>query len=406
MDDRFLAERKKEVILFVVSSLLFLGSAFVLTRQKSVLIHSDFYSRWYPSRMKLLEQRSIYDPKNSEEVVAINPEPIDPIFATFAYPATLLVFTLPLAFMEFPAAHFFWLFFIQICSFLGVYILSKAAGWPRAVNGLTVMLLLSILFIPNMQNTIWGQFNTIGVLFLALAYRALLEGKYAQAGLWAAGLTFKPQTMLLTLVLLLAWAIFERRRWPLLSGFFGASLVLWGFAEIIEPGWIIGFYKGSQVYLNYSGLFDPSSALEFTGIPGMWLPAGLLLITAVVFLVHRKAEAGSPAMTGWLVLSAATWWLVVPIIGMMHMVLLPGVLVILFSVLSREYPQLERLGEAGILLLYGLGAAGFLYGLASPESYGLHIRLSELAYKVAAPIFTAALTFPLVIRARRQASLA
>ena len=42
-----------------------------------------------------------------------------------------------------------------------------------------------IIFIPNLQNTIWGQFNTISVLSLSLVYVALRKSKFAVAGICA-----------------------------------------------------------------------------------------------------------------------------------------------------------------------------------------------------------------------------
>ena len=324
--------------------------------------------------------------------MAANPIPTDPNRATFSYPAPLLIFTLPLVFLEYPTAHFIWLIAIQVFLFAGIYLLARRVGWPGTVNQLTVLLLLSIYFIPNLQNTIWGQFNTIGVISLALAYRALVNGKLLQAGIWTAGLAFKPQTMLLTMVLLMVWAALDRKRWRFLFGISTAGLALWAFAELLEPGWIGAFLRGLQEYADY---FKLRNTLTELGLSSPWFAATLLLAAGVLFLLHYKDEAGSPGMVGWIVFSTVVWWLVVPILGMMHLVMLSVILVLLFSALEAVSPKIMKIGIIGMLIIYGLGLAGFLYGLSSPNNYGLHIHNAEIAYKAAAPVLIVFLTLPI-----------
>jgi hypothetical protein len=87
-------------------------------------------------------------------------------------------------------------------------------------------------------------------------------------------------------------------------------------------------------------------------------------------------------------------WLVVPVVGMMSLVALPLALIWLFANLEKTQPVLYRFALLTYPALYTLGLAGFLYGLSKPELYGLHIDLSGMAYKVAAPILTALLALP------------
>jgi hypothetical protein len=91
--------------------------------------------------------------------------------------------------------------------------------------------------------------------------------------------------------------------------------------------------------------------------------------------------------------------------GMMNVVVLPLGLILLLAGLRKIHPGLYRYGLVAWLALYAFGVLGFLYGLSAPELYGLHIQLSEAAYKLAAPLLLVLLALPLCI-APPQARLA
>ena len=105
---------------------------------------------------------------------------------------------------------------------------------------------------------------------------------------------------------------------------------------------------------------------------------------------------------GGLLLSLAIWWLVTPVLGMMHLAALPAAVILLFQSLKSTRPALYRWGVYLFAALYILGLAGFLYGLSSPELYGLHIWLAEVAYKVGMTVFMLILTLPLFALAADQ----
>ena len=389
---RSLDNHRKTALLLLVCLLFAAAFAYLLTRQPMILIRSDHFSRWYATYKLAYEHRSIYDPQNGREVVALNTLPVNPVEGSFFYPAPLLVFTLPLAWLPYPTAHFIWVTVIQLFMVVGIYLVARQLDWPHSINHLSLFLLLTIIFIPNLQHTIWGQFNTISVIGLALTYLCLYRGQYFWAGLWLFSLTFKPHNMLLSLAFLLLWALFKKERWPLWLGFGLGGLCMWAFAEWLEPGWVESFLKGVRAYSAFHKLIP---VLDQFGLPAGVLPAILLGATALVFLRNRGAGPRSPAFDGCLVLSLAVWWLVVPILGMMHMVSLPLALVLLFANLEKTQPRLSRWGVIGFLILYALGLVGFVYGLSSPGLYGLHIRLAEAAYKIGMPILTIALSIPL-----------
>jgi len=358
--------------------------AYILSQQPGVLIRSDHYSRWYATLKFVTEGRSIYDPRNGEEIVSLNSNPTAPIEGSFFYPAHLLILTLPLVGFTYPVAHSIWLFLIQVFNITGLYLIARQVRWPGSANSIAVLLFLSILFIPNIQNTIWGQFNTVGVISLALVMISLRLGRMGLAGLLALGLTFKPQNMLLTLVFLIVWAISERKRWSFLISLAGICFGAWLFAEWLEPDWVSSFIKGVQAYSAY---LHPEGVLGqfWRGGAGL-LNVALVLVSLWVFYKNRQHGADSAFFNLCIAFSLGMGWLILPLYGMMQLVALPLAAVLLLAALKDTRPLLYKITWISFLTVYVLGILGFIYGLSRPENYGLHVQFSEFAYKTLGPI--------------------
>lgn len=393
------ASSRKLIILLAVSLLFSAAFAFILSQQPIILIRSDHYPRWYATYKLVTEGRDLYDPKNGEEIVVLNTLPFDPVEGSFFYPAYLTVFTLPLVWMPYPVAHFIWLTLIQLFIITGIWLLYREIGWPHTVNQFTVFLWLSMVFIPCIQNTIWGQFNTLAVISLVLVYLSLRRNRYLLAGLLMAGMTFKPQQMLLTLLFLLLWSLFKRERWRLLLGFGLGMAALWLLATILDPDWVGSFLRGVRAYAGY---LQPERALSLPGYSGWILLGAMGFLCLWTFARNLARGSKSVAFAGCVLLSLGIWWLYVSVLGMMHLVAFPIALMLLFASLEQIKSRYYSYGIALMFVLYGLGLIGFLYGLSSTGLYGLHIWLAELAYKLAAPILLAVLALRLCFSGREE----
>jgi hypothetical protein len=395
--------RARIAILLLVCALYSVALAWLLSRQTQVLNRSDFLPRWYAAHKYVAEGRRIYDPQNSLEVFSLNHPPSElkdepTIYpAHFFYPAHLMLLILPFTLLPFPTAFFVWLTLTQLFLVAAIYWIARAEGWPHTPNQLAVYLMLALFFIPSIQNTIWGQFNTLSAISLALVYLCLRRERYAWAGVFALGLTFKPQAMLLTLAFLLVWSLARRRRWAFALSFGLSGLAAWAFAEWIEPNWVSGFVEAVRAY---SAIHHPQGVLSSLGPLGSALNAVLILLAAGVFVWNRNAAPESAAFAGTLLLSLSVWWLTVAVLGMMNLAALPMALIWLFAHLEKARPVLYRLAVYFYPILYVLGLAGFVYGLTRPEWYGLHTVLSELAYKTVAPMAMALLALPLCFAGR------
>jgi hypothetical protein len=282
---------------------------------------------------------------------------------------------------------------------IAIWLLYREIKWPRTINQFTRFLLLSLVFIPNIQNTIWGQFNTLAVISLVLVYLCLRDSRYFLAGLLLVGMTFKPQQMLLTLIFLLLWSLYKRERWRLLLGFGLGMAALWLLASIFEPGWVTSFLRGVRAYTDY---LQPYPVLYLPHVSG-WFLAGVIGLLCLWFFMKNLGSAPNRVnFAGCVLLSLGVWWLYVPVLGMLHLVALPIALQLLFASLEKIEARLYRFGITTMSILYGLGLLGFLYGLTSAGFYGLHIQLSELAYKLVAPIFLVFLSIPLCFYSKAE----
>jgi hypothetical protein len=383
-------ERQKMGVLAVVGFVFCLGMALTLNNIEWVRYRSDFFARWYAADKLLDEGRSLYDRRNGEEVVAYSGFP-DPLQAAFYYPAHLLLFMAPFSLLPYPLAHLIWTAAVQLFYLAGLALVMRRAGWPSSANGVALFMVPAVLFLPYFQHTIWGQFNTIAVLSLALCWYTLQREQYGRAGVWAVGLTFKPQATLLTLLFLLFWALCRHERRRFVAGFAAALVLAWLSAEFLQPGWIGAFRHSLADYIPVQSVVD-----------GFWNPyqivaGALLLAAAVLFWRHREQPPQSAVFGACLALSVTVWFLIAPIYGMLHIVLLPLALIWVVSGLQQIRPDLYRPALYLLLALYCLGLIGFLWGVTSPERYGLHITLSELAYKTAAPILLALLALPVLL---------
>ena len=395
-----LPTQKKKLLILIAFCILFsISLAFTLNRSDEIYFQSDLFARWYAASHLFQEGRNLYDFKNGEEVVQSKVRQTTPLEAAFYYPAYLALLLWPLTLLPFPTAHLLWTIAIGLFYFLGILIFARSVEWPANINRLTVFMLLCVLFIPYLQNTIWSQFDTISIMFLALIFLALLREKYFIAGITAGGLLFKPQTMVLTLVFLLVWSLFSSKRRLFIAGFVLVSIILWGAAQVVQPGWVNEFIKALREYHQLP--YRVISVLDSLWNPKQLLSGLLLIASLVIFLCFRKVQPDSAVFGLCIAFSMSVWWLVVPVIGMMHLVLLPVVVILTLSSLWKLSLNAYRITQFGILSLYLFSWVGFIYGLSRPDLYGVHIQAAELAIKVLCPIFLLSATIYGLILARK-----
>jgi hypothetical protein len=383
-------ERQKLIALIIVGVLYSFVLAYLFQSLPRVRLTSDFFPRWHASKMLLTTGRSIYDWTNATEVSAVTGWPrLNQL--GYYYPAYLLLFTAPLAMMPYKVAHVIWVVFGLWCLWLGIFILARQIKPDMSLNRLTLLLALVTTAVPVFQHTLYAQFNTIAVLALALTYRALHRERYLLAGLWAGGLLFKPQAVLISLFFLLAWSALKRERWPFWVGLGLASIALWGMAELLEPNWVINFWQSLGSYVSVHSVID----IMF------WNPyqvVSLSLFGLILWLMWRVREVSprEAEFYGMLALAISLNALIVPLFGMLHMVFLGPILAILLSGFEVYYPLIARWVWLGTVVLFIIGFLAFILPLLLTDSTGLQINTSESVYRFAMPILFSLIALPII----------
>jgi hypothetical protein len=279
---------------------------------------------------------------------------------------------------------------------LGTVIVVRLFKPTLSLNRLTVWLVLITISLPMLQHTLNAQFNALGVLALALTYRALFREKYLAAGLWAGGLLFKPQTMIIPLLLFLLWSLFEPRRRLFWVGLGIISFVFWGVAELLEPGWISSFLASLSSYVPVKSVLE-----DMIGDPYRLISLSLVCLTVGMIVYYRDVSAQSLIFAGLLAWTICLNALIVPIYGMLHMVSVGLILALLVSGLSAVYPAYSAWFWWSSIAFLVLGLLALIVPLVLVGATGLQITTTELVFRVAIPALGGLAAWPLIL-SRRQ----
>lgn len=387
------AEERQKLWLFVGVAVLFaVVFAITLNRIPFIRLKSDFFVSWYAVRDFWQDGRNLYDPLVNHEVDMIVYGRDYEHYTGFYYPPHLVFLVGLVAWLPYPVAHVLWTTAVQLFMLFGLLMMIRTVHWPPRTSQTVLFLTLVMLSIPGLQVTIWGQYNTIAILSLALCYRALRQGKLGQAGLWAIGLTFKPQNSLLLLLFLLLWAGLRRERWRFLLSFGGGMAALGLAITALQPDWPIEFLGALSRYIPVDSIVDR-----------IWNPyqvtaVALLLASLAIFVRQAAAKADSAAFAACLSLSLSLGALIVPIGGMFHVLPLIAGLVLLLAHFRQNVSGAYSKIVWGLLLLYAAGWVGFLAGFASGE----HITWSGLAYATLLPMAMTGLALPVCLDLKWQ----
>ena len=111
MSDGVGEDRKQLLVLAATGMFFVVAFAIVLNVNAPARYKSDIFQRWYATVKLLSEHRSLYDDRNGQEVTKLYGSAFP---ESFYFLAHLLVFTVPLALLPYPAAHLLWTIAVQV----------------------------------------------------------------------------------------------------------------------------------------------------------------------------------------------------------------------------------------------------------------------------------------------------
>ncbi len=357
-------DRQKTIILAIVGILFALIFTWLINQNVVMLELSDFLPRWWGTEKLLSEGRSLYDLQNGIEVANLGRIGANPLWNNFYYPAHIIILIMPFVLIPYRFAHFLWTLFGLLSFFAGIWLVLQEIDWPKKINHVSYLFIVSTISVPTIQHTLWSQFNTIGLLAFGLSLRSLSRRQFALAGFWASFLTMKPQAMLLPLAGLLIWSMGSktRRSFALV---FGLSVgAMWAFAEAFQPGWVFEFWKSLRVYESIP-VFDLVSILDRVWNP-FQIPALLLGILWFALVWRwRDVDMQSGKFELLLAFSFGINWLIVPLLGFLHIVSAPAAIALLLSGMYKLNAKNSRSAIWTFVGLFVAGWLGFIYGFVT-----------------------------------------
>ncbi|MCB9098297.1 MAG: DUF2029 domain-containing protein [Anaerolineales bacterium] len=271
---------------------------------------NDFFVRWLGGREYLLHGTNPYDQSVAEQAQRAMfgrlTTPEDKDEAYFAYPLYTLYFFWPLSLLPYAWAQAIWMTLLQFM-LLGLTVVSlRLAGWspPKWLFWLT--LFWGIFFYNGARAIILGQFSILVGLALLLGLWAIETRRDILAGICLSVTTIKPQMVVLVIVFLLIWALFQFR-WRIILSFGLSMLTLLLSSMLLVPTWPVDFIQNAIAYSDYVAFGTPLENLLHFLLPDSLAAPLTIVLSSLFFLTLLPgwwlAFKGRPGAYTWAIMS-------------------------------------------------------------------------------------------------------
>ena len=261
---------------------------------------NDFLVHWMGTRMLLKDGISPYSDQTAAQIQIFaygHPALPGEHELRVAYPLYSVLLFIPFALIQdFTLARAIWMTLLEVSLILLTFFSIRLFQWKPNLIVLALIFLFSLVWYHAVRTIING--NAVGLVALGLlvAFLAIKNGQDEVAGFLFALTTIKPQLVVLVILFVLIWAA-NRRRWRLVSWFFGTMVILVAVAFLFLPDWIIQNIREILRYPGYNPPGTPGAAFS-VWFPAMgnrlgWILSGILVILLLIewFLaIRRKVE--------------------------------------------------------------------------------------------------------------------
>jgi hypothetical protein len=233
--------------------------------------HYDFNSFWGAGRA-LLEGRNPYDYDVIQEILYPRAT------ANFNYPLYIAILVVPMGLFDLETAKNIWLTASEILLISSLYLIRRPL---RGSGSVVLSTILCAAFVPTLIAFYDQQTSMFALFLLSVVYYGLQTGRHGLAGVALALALFKPQTVVLVVLVSL---LRVRRRGLVAFGTTLAILLLIGFA--LMPDWPLQWWASASWLTREAGRAVPtvwglSWHLFSQYWPGVVLSAGLLAAVAL-----------------------------------------------------------------------------------------------------------------------------
>jgi hypothetical protein len=296
----------------------------------------DLYPRWYGTRQLLLYGQNPYGQQVSDDLqrsyygnVQSNGSRDE---QRFAYPIFVSLFLLPTVNLEFSRVQIIASLVMAATLAISIPLWLGFIGWQLARWKVAVLMLLVLSCSPAVQALEMQQISTLVCALIATGAFLLRRRSYVSSGMFFALATIKPQMVFLLYLWLLLWTLSKwRERKKLLLSFSVGIVILTLIGQWMVPGWVGQFISAMRAYRRYAG--DSAQSIiemSFGHALGDVLIFAILLALAIACFRRRKESADSSRFShAAAVVLAISTVVLPPAAPYNHLLLLPGVLVLL-----------------------------------------------------------------------------
>ena len=276
---------------------------------------NDFLVHWMGTRSFLVDGLSPYSDQTALKIQTFaygGPAQKGQHELRVAYPLYSIILFFPFAlFPDFSTARAVWMTVLEIgllsLSFLSI----RLANWKPNLVTLALFVLFSVLWYNAVRPLINGNAVILVALMIVGALLAIRSEADELAGVLLAFTTIKPQVVLVFLIFICLWALFNRR-WRLIAWLVGTVAILTAIAAFLLPDWILQNLREVVRYPSYNPPGTPGAALA-TWFPAMGERLGLALTAIIMILllfqwiIGRKADFRGFLWMACFTLVASQW---------------------------------------------------------------------------------------------------
>jgi hypothetical protein len=308
---------------------------------------NDFLVHWVGTRSLLVDGISPYSDTVAERIQTLaygRPAQPGEHELRVAYPLYSVVIFLPYALIsDYEVARALWMTTLEL-GLIGLAFTSlNLTKWKMSLWFLPFFLIFSLLWYHGLRPVINGNAVILIALLLAGSFAAIRGGRDELAGILLALCTIKPHLVVLPIIFVLVWTIYQGR-WKVLGWLLITLVFLSVAAALFVPDWPLQNFREILRYSSYNPPGNPGAVFEIwlpaTGrIFGWVLGAVLGLILIVEWIISRGKDFR------WFLWTASLTLVISPWIGIQTD---PGNFILLFLPLVLVMAMLvERWGKSG-----------------------------------------------------------
>ncbi|MCJ7718178.1 MAG: DUF2029 domain-containing protein [Anaerolineales bacterium] len=224
---------------------------------------NDFLVLYVGSKSLLMEGKNPYSDEVAIRIqTAANGHPVqgDEHELRVAYPLYSILLFAPFSLINnYTIARAVWMTALELAIISLVFVSLRLMDWEPPLWLKVIILLFTLIWYPSIRGVVNGNAAILTALVIVVTILSIRENRDQAAGVLLAISTIKPQLVILLILYILTWSVYQKR-WALIKWFLGTLAILVLVGMIFIPNWIL---QNLWEILRYTDI-NPASALART----------------------------------------------------------------------------------------------------------------------------------------------